>query len=54
MSGRELEDGGYTEYNILTGDKSSGNSAHHPLKTPRLDWDVAPGLHKALQRNLWA
>lgn len=52
--GRELGDGGNTERNILTGVKGSENSAHHTLKTPRLDWDVGSGLQKALQRNLWA
>lgn len=52
--GRELEDRGNTDGNILTGVKSSENSAHYTLKTPRLDWDVGSGLQKALQMNLWS
>lgn len=44
--GRELEDGGNTDRNILTGVKGSENSAHHTLKTPRLDWDVGSGLQR--------
>lgn len=52
--GRKLEDRGNTDGNILTGVKSSENSAHHTLKTPRLDWDVGSGLQKALQMNLWS
>lgn len=48
--GKDLEDRGYTDNNILTGIKSSENSAHHTFKTPRLDWEVESGL----KRNLWA